>query len=129
MQKYNLEKKKSSKRRNQNLSRYHNSIPNLQFQPEHKISSFRNPHIKIDLLPRRPKSLKLVLLYVLNLNTISLPWVAKGQQTWKLMQSVNPATQPKFQKDVNLILATQKNGSKMYSSMFLYYAFFNFWGK
>jgi hypothetical protein len=51
MQKYNLQKKKSSKR-NQNPSRsYYNSIiTNLKFQHKTKISSFKNPHIKIDLL-------------------------------------------------------------------------------
>jgi hypothetical protein len=45
-------KKKSSKR-NQNPSRsYYNSIitNNLKFQHKPKISSFKNPHIKIDLL-------------------------------------------------------------------------------
>ncbi len=41
---------KSSKR-NQNPSRYYyNSITNLKFQQKPKISSFKNPHIKIDLL-------------------------------------------------------------------------------
>ncbi len=44
MQKYNLQKKKSSER-NQNASRYHNSMTNLKSQ----ITSFKNPHIKIDL--------------------------------------------------------------------------------
>jgi hypothetical protein len=50
MQKYNLPKKSS--KRNQNPSRYyHNSITNLKFQHKpKKISSFKNPHIKIDLL-------------------------------------------------------------------------------
>jgi hypothetical protein len=41
--------KKSSKRY-QNPSRYYNSITNLQFQHKAKISYFKNPHIKIDLL-------------------------------------------------------------------------------
>jgi len=43
-----------------------------------KISCFKNPHIKrnILLLPRGPKSL--MLLYsIMNLNTISLPWYAR----------------------------------------------------
>jgi hypothetical protein len=42
---------KSSKR-NQNLSRCSNHITNLKFQhkPKHHLS--KNPHIKIDLLPR-----------------------------------------------------------------------------
>jgi hypothetical protein len=43
--------KKSSKRI-QNPSRYYNSIIDLKFQHKPKISSFRNPHIKIDLLCR-----------------------------------------------------------------------------
>jgi hypothetical protein len=52
MQKHNLPKK--SFKRNQNASRYHNSITNLQFQhkPKAKISSLKNPCISIDLLPR-----------------------------------------------------------------------------
>jgi len=41
--------KKSSKR-NQNPSKYHNSITNLKFSTQAKISSFKNPHIKRDLL-------------------------------------------------------------------------------
>jgi hypothetical protein len=45
----NLIFKKSSKR-NQNHARYHNSLTNLKFQHKAKISSFKNPHIKIDLL-------------------------------------------------------------------------------
>jgi len=45
-----------------------------QVSTQAKISSFKNPHIKIDLLlPRGPKSLKL-LYSIMNLNTISLPW-------------------------------------------------------
>ncbi len=34
-------------KKNQNPSRYHNSITNLKFQPQAKISPFKNPHIKI----------------------------------------------------------------------------------
>jgi hypothetical protein len=49
MHKYNLSKKKSSKR-NQNLSRYHNSITNLKFQHKPKYHLSKNPHIKMDLL-------------------------------------------------------------------------------
>jgi hypothetical protein len=63
--------KKKSSNRNQNPSRYHNSIiSNLKFQHKPKISSFKNPHIKIDLLllPRGPKSIKL-LYSIMNLNT------------------------------------------------------------
>jgi hypothetical protein len=41
--------KKSSKR-NQNPSRYYNSMTILKFQHKPKIPSFKNPHIKIDLL-------------------------------------------------------------------------------
>jgi len=41
---------KASSDRNQNPSRYHNSITNLKFQHKPKTSSFKNPHIKIDLL-------------------------------------------------------------------------------
>jgi hypothetical protein len=48
MQKYNLQKKSS--KRNPNPSKYHNSITNLKFQHTAKISSFQNPHIRIDLL-------------------------------------------------------------------------------
>ncbi len=46
-QKYNLEK---SSKRNQNPSRYYNFITNLKFLTQTKISSFKNPHIKLDLL-------------------------------------------------------------------------------
>jgi hypothetical protein len=47
---YNLQKKPST--RNQNPSKYHNSIiTNLKFQHKaKKLSSFKNPHIEIDLL-------------------------------------------------------------------------------
>jgi len=62
---------KSSKR-NQNPSRYYNSITNLKFQhkPKHHLS--KNPQIKINLLPRGQKSLKLVYS-IMDLNAISLP--------------------------------------------------------
>jgi hypothetical protein len=52
---------KSSKR-NQNPSSYYNSIiTNLKFQHKPKTSSFKNPHIKIDLLlPRGEIPLKLL---------------------------------------------------------------------
>jgi hypothetical protein len=40
-------------KRNQNLSRYYNSIINQsQVSKQAKISSFKNPHKKINLLPR-----------------------------------------------------------------------------
>jgi hypothetical protein len=60
LQKYNLPKKCFN--RDQNPSRYQNSITNFKFQHKPKISSFKNPHIKIDLLllPSGKKSLKLV---------------------------------------------------------------------
>jgi hypothetical protein len=48
MAKYNLLKKSS--KRNHNPSRYYKSMPNLKFQHKPKISSFKHPHIKIDLL-------------------------------------------------------------------------------
>jgi hypothetical protein len=38
-------------KRNQNPPRYYNSRTNLKFQHETNII-FKNPHIKIDLLPR-----------------------------------------------------------------------------
>jgi hypothetical protein len=41
---------KNSSERNQNPSRYYNSITNLKFPTQAKIVSFKNPHIKIDLL-------------------------------------------------------------------------------
>jgi hypothetical protein len=41
---------KNSSKRNQNPSRYYNSITNLKFQHKPKYSSFKNPHKKIDLL-------------------------------------------------------------------------------
>jgi dynactin complex subunit len=64
----NISPKKCSKR-NQNPSKYYNSITNLKFQHKPKISSFKNPYIKIDLLIQNPE-----LLYsIMNLNTISLP--------------------------------------------------------
>jgi hypothetical protein len=44
IQKYNLQKKVS--KRNQNPSRYHNSITNLKFSTQAKISTSKNPHIK-----------------------------------------------------------------------------------
>jgi hypothetical protein len=44
-------KKKSSKR-NQNPSRYYNSVTNLKFQHKPKYHPFKNPLIKMDPLPR-----------------------------------------------------------------------------
>ncbi len=48
IQKYNLQK--FLQKKNKNASRYYNSITNLKFQTQAKISSFKNPHIKIGLL-------------------------------------------------------------------------------
>jgi hypothetical protein len=56
---HNLIFKKSSKR-NQNPSRYYNFITNLKFQHKPKSSS-KNPHIKIDLLPKGQNSLSYIL--------------------------------------------------------------------
>jgi hypothetical protein len=50
MQKYSLQK--NPLKRNQNPSRYYNSITKSQVSTQAKISSFKNPHIKIELLPR-----------------------------------------------------------------------------
>jgi hypothetical protein len=41
---------KKPSERNQNPSRYYNSVTNLKFQHKPKRSSFKNPHIEIDLL-------------------------------------------------------------------------------
>jgi hypothetical protein len=72
MQKYNLQKKNSEK--NQNPSKYHNSMTNLKFQHKPKYHICKNPHMKIDLLlPRGQNPFKL-LYSIMNLNTISLPW-------------------------------------------------------
>jgi hypothetical protein len=46
MQEYIIFKKSS--KTYQKPSRYYNSITNLNFPTQAKISSFRNPHIKID---------------------------------------------------------------------------------
>jgi hypothetical protein len=67
--------KKSSKR-NQNPSTYYNSITNLKFQQKPKMSSFKNPHIKADLLLPRDQNPLSYLYSIMNLNTISLPWPA-----------------------------------------------------
>jgi hypothetical protein len=50
MQKYNLQKNKNPLKETKNPSRYHNSITDLKFQHKPKISCFKNPHMKIDLL-------------------------------------------------------------------------------
>ncbi len=43
---------KQSSKRNQFFSSYYNFMTNLKFQHKPTISSFKNTHIKIDLLPR-----------------------------------------------------------------------------
>jgi hypothetical protein len=53
---FTMQKYKSSKKillkETKNPSRYYNSIiTNLKFQTQAKISSFRNPQIKLDILP------------------------------------------------------------------------------
>ncbi len=58
---------------------YCNSITNLKFLTLAKMSSFKNPHIKIDLLCRGPKYIEL-LHSKMNLNTISLPWQGKANK-------------------------------------------------
>jgi len=44
--------KKNPLQETRNPSRYHNSISNLKSQHKPKLSSFKNPHMKIDLLSR-----------------------------------------------------------------------------
>ncbi len=88
---YNLSKESS--KRNQNPSRYYyNSIKtNLSsFNTTQNIIFQKNPHLKIDLLlllllPREPKSIKLLLHSIMNLNTISLPCYARptNKLCWK----------------------------------------------
>jgi len=69
--------KKISSKRNQNPSRYYNSITNLKISSTPaKISSFKNPQIKIDLLllllPSRGQNPLSYYTLVMNLNTIIL---------------------------------------------------------
>jgi hypothetical protein len=60
---YNLPKKNPLKR-NQNPSRYCNSITNLEFQHKPKYHPFKNPCIKIELLvPRGQSPLSYYILY------------------------------------------------------------------
>jgi len=77
-------------KKHQNPSTYYNSIiTNLKFSTQAKISSFKNPHMKkIDLLlllllPRGPKSLKLLyILYNESKHTI-LALVGKANKSHK----------------------------------------------
>jgi len=50
-------------KRNQNPSRYYNSITNLKLQHKPKLSSFKNPHVKIDLLPKGQNPLSFYALH------------------------------------------------------------------
>jgi hypothetical protein len=73
MPKKKFQKKNPLKERNQNSSRYYNSVTNLKCQHKPKYNLSKKPHIKkIDLLllllPRGPKSLKL-LYSIMNPNT------------------------------------------------------------
>jgi hypothetical protein len=81
---------KSSKKSSQNPSRYHNSIiTNLKFQHEPKIESFKNAHIKIELLlPKGPKSIKLQNS-LMNLNTIIIALLGKANKTNYLASEID----------------------------------------
>jgi hypothetical protein len=78
--------KKTSKR-NQNPSRYHNSITILksQHKPNYHLSKILNKNIPFTY---GPKSLKL-LYSIWNLNTISLPWKARPtNQCWPVIEKM-----------------------------------------
>ncbi len=79
MQKYNLEK--NPLKENQNPSSYYNSITNLKYQHKPKLSPFKNPHIKIDLLlPSMGQNpLSYYTLYSESKHNILLALVGKGQ--------------------------------------------------
>jgi hypothetical protein len=94
MQKYNLQKILS--RRNQNPSRYYNNsiITNISsFNTSQKLSSFKNPPIKIDLLLLLPKGqnpLSYYILYNKSKHKISLPCLALpclGRQSQQQQQN------------------------------------------
>ncbi len=88
MQKYNL--KKCSKR-NQNPSRYYNSITNIKVQQSQNII-FQKPSYQNRPITLGPKSL--MLLYsVMNLNTISLPWQPRQQTELSTMVSQGTGNQ------------------------------------
>jgi hypothetical protein len=78
MQKYNLQKK--SFKRNQKPSRYYNnSVTNLKFQHQPKYIIFlKSLYINTNNYLGATKSLNL-LHSIMNLNTISLALVGKGQ--------------------------------------------------
>jgi hypothetical protein len=82
MQKYNLQKNPLEETKIfQDIITYNQS----QVSTQANISSFKNPHTKIDLLRKGPKFIKL-LCFIMNLNTISLTWKAQHwtTQDWKL---------------------------------------------
>jgi hypothetical protein len=87
MQKYNLQKKSS--KRSQNAPRYHNSITKSQVSTQAKISSFKNPHIKIDLLllPRGQNPLKLLYLTTKKLvpHQVGEKFLAPRDLYWKFL--------------------------------------------
>jgi len=77
MQRYNLPK--NLLKETKILQDIQNSITKSQVSTQAKISSFKNPHIKIDLLlPRGPKSLK--LLYTESKHNILLALVDKANK-------------------------------------------------
>jgi hypothetical protein len=59
------------------------------------LLSFKNPHIKIDLLlsPSRGQIPFKLLYSIMNLNTISLPWVRQGQQKSRSLHSVRTSNE------------------------------------
>jgi hypothetical protein len=74
---------KKSPERNQNSSRYYNSIINQsQVSRQAKISAFKNPHIKIDLLlPRGQIPLSYYILYNESKHNILAFLVSKASKT------------------------------------------------
>jgi hypothetical protein len=74
--------KKSSKR-NQKPSRYYNSDNKSQVSTQAEISSFKNPHIKIDLLLHRGQNpLSYYILYNESKHNI-VAWVGKANNQVK----------------------------------------------
>ncbi len=76
--------KKSSKRNQKNPSRYcYNSIiTNLKVSTQAKISSFKNPHIKIDLLPRAKTPSATILYDESKHNILAYQGKANISQPW-----------------------------------------------
>jgi hypothetical protein len=54
---------KKSLKRNQNPSRYYNFMTISQVSTQAKISSFKNPHMKIDIFPRGQNPISYYKLY------------------------------------------------------------------